>query len=301
MKLIIKKIISYWIKKSGVNYLIKKIQNLLININIEEEKPRFSSFPFLSGDSFMMVSDLAYISSIEKPITIKNKTKPSICFLETDIFNSLQDVSLLEKYKKVIIHNGDEIPSKKLIKNLSKKKIKVFGTNILERSKYVNPIPIGIENLYLRRNGSMHFFNPINIHKISKIKSNILFASFTNNTNPSIRVPLSELLTNYGYSNNYYSIRKYREEILKSYFVISPPGNGYDCHRTWEAIYTKTIPIVLKDFWPFSEIKLPVLVVDKYESFLSLKDYEKIEIYDNLIKVNSQAAYLDWWVKLING
>ena len=147
----------------------------------------------------------------------------------------------------------------------------------------------------------MHFFNPINIHKISKIKSNILFASFTNNTNPSIRVPLSELLTNYGYSNNYYSIRKYREEILKSYFVISPPGNGYDCHRTWEAIYTKTIPIVLKDFWPFSEIKLPVLVVDKYESFLSLKDYEKIEIYDNLIKVNSQAAYLDWWVKLING
>ena len=33
-------------------------------------------------------------------------------------------------------------------------------------------------------------------------------------------------------------------EISKFKFVLSPPGAGIDCHRTWELLYLDCIPIV---------------------------------------------------------
>ena len=60
------------------------------------------------------------------------------------------------------------------------------------------------------------------------------------------------------------SPQNYRELILNSKFVISPPGNGPDCHRTWEAIYLGAVPIVLQKYWPFGHMNLPVLVVNDW-------------------------------------
>ena len=48
-------------------------------------------------------------------------------------------------------------------------------------------------------------------------------------------------------------------------FVLSPFGNGMDCHRTWEALLCGCIPIVRSSV--FNELfdGLPVLIVDKWE------------------------------------
>jgi hypothetical protein len=47
-------------------------------------------------------------------------------------------------------------------------------------------------------------------------------------------------------------------------FVLSPFGNGMDCHRTWEALLCGCIPIVRSSV--FNELfdGLPVLIVDKW-------------------------------------
>ena len=60
------------------------------------------------------------------------------------------------------------------------------------------------------------------------------------------------------------SPKKYRQMLANSAYVLSPPGNGADCHRTWEAIYLGAIPIVLRKYWPFSHLDLPVLVVEDW-------------------------------------
>ena len=59
-------------------------------------------------------------------------------------------------------------------------------------------------------------------------------------------------------SNEFY------RELSKYKFVISPPGAGHDCHRTWEALYLDTIPIVINS--SISEIykDLPILVVNNF-------------------------------------
>ena len=49
-------------------------------------------------------------------------------------------------------------------------------------------------------------------------------------------------------------------------FVLSPPGVGKDCHRTWEALALGAIPIVLRDT-PFDQVYkgYPVVVVDSWD------------------------------------
>ena len=37
----------------------------------------------------------------------------------------------------------------------------------------------------------------------------------------------------------------YLQQIGNAKFVLSPPGNGLDCHRTWEALLMGAVPIVL--------------------------------------------------------
>lgn len=37
----------------------------------------------------------------------------------------------------------------------------------------------------------------------------------------------------------------YYEAVARSFFEISPPGTGEDCHRHWESLYLRTIPIVI--------------------------------------------------------
>ena len=64
---------------------------------------------------------------------------------------------------------------------------------------------------------------------------------------------------------NFSSPLNYRKLVLSSRFVISPPGNGPDCHRTWEAMYLGAIPIVLRKSWPFAHLELPVLIVDTWD------------------------------------
>lgn len=40
------------------------------------------------------------------------------------------------------------------------------------------------------------------------------------------------------------SFNEYASHLRRSKFVLSPPGHGLDCHRTWEALLLGAIPVV---------------------------------------------------------
>jgi hypothetical protein len=58
---------------------------------------------------------------------------------------------------------------------------------------------------------------------------------------------------------------RYADALGRAKFVLSPPGRGWDCYRTYEAIAMGAIPIVRRQA-PISRIVdgLPVLVVDNW-------------------------------------
>jgi len=73
--------------------------------------------------------------------------------------------------------------------------------------------------------------------------------------------------------------------IYRFRFAISPPDNGWDCYRTWEAIWLGVIPIVIRTGTSFDRLfdELPVLLVDDYADVtLALLDatYDAFEARD---------------------
>lgn len=95
---------------------------------------------------------------------------------------------------------------------------------------------------------------------------------------------------------------KYYEEISNFKFVLSPPGAGLDCHRTWEALYMDCIPIVEKS--SISELykDLPIIVVNNWneinENFLINKYNEITNNKKNGI-YNMEKIKLSYWLNKI--
>lgn len=80
-------------------------------------------------------------------------------------------------------------------------------------------------------------------------------------------------------------------------FVISPHGNGLDCHRTWEAIALGTIPILKTS--PLNKMfeGLPVWIVHDWNQVTESGMLEKIKEYQG--KTTLEKMQLNYWLKKI--
>jgi hypothetical protein len=92
---------------------------------------------------------------------------------------------------------------------------------------------------------------------------------------------------------------RYYIHIARSKFIVSPPGGGNDCYRTWEALYLGSIPIILNTAINSIFQQLPVLIVNNYEDITLelLKD-----VYDNMTRQNYdyRRLYKGYWQDQIN-
>jgi hypothetical protein len=94
------------------------------------------------------------------------------------------------------------------------------------------------------------------------------------------------------------SYRDYLEELHSFRFTISPFGGGYDCHRTWEALYLGVIPIVRRIPVLSWFEALPICWVDDWvdvtESFLD-REYDRIKS----TTWNMDMLWMDHWKRRI--
>ena len=79
---------------------------------------------------------------------------------------------------------------------------------------------------------------------------------------------------------------EYADDIMKSYFVLCPRGNGLDTHRAWEAYYLDSIPVVEDNYMNraiFSGEKPVMFVQDMRDvTELSLRTFYKNYITSTL-------------------
>lgn len=80
-------------------------------------------------------------------------------------------------------------------------------------------------------------------------------------------------------------------------FVVSPHGNGLDCHRTWEAILLGCIPIVKKSSIDDLYKELPVLIVNNWFDVTEELLNNTIEKFKNMT-FNYDKMKLSYWVEL---
>jgi len=60
------------------------------------------------------------------------------------------------------------------------------------------------------------------------------------------------------------SHEEYYRRVAGHRFIISPEGIGRDCYRTWDALYLKTVPIVIRSVTMSHFADLPILFTRSY-------------------------------------
>jgi hypothetical protein len=80
-------------------------------------------------------------------------------------------------------------------------------------------------------------------------------------------------------------------------FVISPHGNGFDCHRTWEAIALGTIPILKTSPLDAMFEGLPVWIVHDWNQVTESGMREKIKEFGK--EPTLEKLQLNYWLKKI--
>jgi hypothetical protein len=279
--------------------MLRTLKNFLISKNIKEPIPRIAIYPYLSGDAFLSLADVCVLRDFSQPIYLRRKP-PRIVFIETGLLRNLKMDSLFESAKVVIIHNGDEPLRENEISFLRKNNLAVYATNSSFENGFIEPIPIGIENAHHSLNGSLHYYNPLNLSQLNLHKKNDIFASFSVCNNLIERSRILSICESYGIKNEITSLYRFRLRLAESKFIISPPGNGIDCHRTWEAMYHKTIPVIEDQFNLFKHIELPVLSVPRINDFFALTKSERDRLYQRIIEEKHYPAiYFDYWQRRV--
>ena len=92
------------------------------------------------------------------------------------------------------------------------------------------------------------------------------------------------------------------DDIINHKAVVSPRGNGLDCHRTWEALYLKRAPI-MKWTPSIHTFDLPIVWLPSWDALAFRKSDVLAEIdaclqdiYENK---NMQALSMKYWIKRI--
>ena len=291
---------------------------------------RPSSYPFISGDTFRNCAD-EIIDVIQnqqqfnqtlralRPEHFIGDERRYVLFVDLSIHLIDGCEGLLLDYLEMkhnvlhnriilIFHNGDKTPSQSFFIKLSQLGVVSFATDMLDGVEGVTPIPQGLENRFRGRNGIMRPYlrridKECGIEEEINRRERSFFSCFKVETNPIERTAAREVSIANGVWGPAERIepKQYRNIVNKSLFVISPPGNGIDCHRTWESIYLGAVPVVKRGFLADSlSAHLPILVVNEWEEVFSLDRRALEDLYFHIRSVDRTAAYFDYWQKTID-
>jgi hypothetical protein len=265
---------------------------------------RKSSEPFISGDTFRKMADLVWEKSSKNFDTADVKPH-SIIFAESDCVFDLKDKILnnLSHPITLILGNSDQNHGEDFLflkDNLNIKKI--YAQNLASDMNGFIPLPIGLENAWRSSHGDVSAFK-----KLMRIESKRIprvMWTFTIETNPKVRGAAATELKRVSVADKFgqKSSREHRKLLMSYSFIASPPGNGLDTHRCWEAMYLGCIPVVLKSHMNnfYEELGLPIWVIDSYSQLELINELELDQKYEEYRpRFENKALWFDYWQKEI--
>jgi len=258
---------------------------------------QFNISNIINAYNYESICDHSIMPTYGKYVTQELLASNASIFCKTDFINYLFDnIKDSKNQYTLVTHHSDYSIDKE---RWSKKPFcikKWFAINPIISHPDLIAIPLGVKthkqpyfepqymtewfggNIDLLRNNKKENNIYCNWNITNLDRSNIISALKNNNIEFTLdtNLPFNEYITN----------------MSKHKFVISPPGNGIDCHRTWEALYVGCIPIVIKNFI-YNNWDLPILQVSDYSEVTS--ELLQTFVYN---QINEQLT-IDYWKNLI--
>jgi len=204
----------------------------------------------------------------------------------------------------LVSHNGDLTVNAELAAQVPLRVTRWFAQNVAVREPRIIAIPIGLENRRLHTNGIIRDFDALQREPGMRSKASRIFHGFTVGTNPAERGPCLEALAkcSVAVQAERMDSRTYRRVLAGFRFVASPPGNGEDCHRTWEAMYLRVVPIVKRSILTefFFTLGLPMVLVDDWNELSVLTEAGLESTYTRLSgRFDHPALRMDYWASRV--
>ena len=143
----------------------------------------------------------------------------------------------------------------------------ISAVNAIENGGKVIPAPYGVQrDMFPRDNRIDQLENAMKVN-IDPSISKLLYVNH-NDSSHDDRVGLKGMFRDEEWSNvdeqrvNYYH---FLLNLANHKFILCPRGNAIDCHRNWEVLYMRRVPVMKRDEYLEVLFKdYPVLFVDKY-------------------------------------
>lgn len=270
---------------------------------------RDSSAPYLSGDTFRAYADFV-IDETNIPFSPNDVTPCSTIFLKSDYMSRFfSDIHPLISHPYILItHNSDDPAPGAYADVLEDDKLIAWFAQNVEGCVHpkLHPIPIGIANKYWAH-GDTELLDQMRAHLEDYTKNVLLYMNFSVNPAYAHKGAVAErsmiyhqfLKADYCMTAYPKDFQSYLTDLARSKFVLSPRGNGVDCHRTWEALYMGAIPIVRTSELDVLYEGLPVIIINDWNEVTQSFLEEKFESMCNQ-PYQWEKLTAEYWYKLID-
>lgn len=283
----------------------EKLQDLCqIHFSIPEFQPyELSDGRFINAVNFsadkVYNGPLVYINLdiIRGPIEEKDLNEES---KKTQVFkdrvNLKKILTSFENPFSLIIHNNDHWFGQEHLWMFDIPNLKtIFSQNTIISHERLVPLPIGIANSMWPW-GDLEVWDNI---ELQLVKEKDVYFNFTieggcrDVKRPDCYNRFKKLEVPWIESKEY---PEYLKDLNKYKFIVSPEGNGIDCHRTWEGLYLKVIPIVDRNpVTEFYSTYFPMVLVDDWNTFT----LEKLDgVYESADWSNHKLLSFKHYTKL---
>ena len=185
---------------------------------------------------------------------------------ENDLLHLLAEIMFMKETKFIIFCNNEDTPiTEDIHAHIPQNVLAIYAANAVGYGGKVHPIPYGLQRkLY-----------PVDVRldvMRSTIKSDpkptkLLYINHAEHTNISERGNIREMFADKTFAtiSPRVDYPEYCKMIQAHKFMICPEGNAVDCHRNWEVLLLKRVPIMKRN--PYLEEcykDYPILWVDDY-------------------------------------
>ena len=192
--------------------------------------------------------------------------------------------------KFIIFTNLEDTPIDDFIfDKIPENVLSVNAVNALSFGGKVNPIPYGLQRKINHGDNRQEVLIDFMRSGDSDIE-HILYVNHSIDTNVSERSGINELFLDKSWAKvevksvNYI---EYLSSLEKSKFMICPIGNAVDCHRNWECLYMRRVPVMKKnEYLEYLMKDYPVLFVNDYSEITKELLISNEHLFDEMQDIN---------------
>ena len=227
--------------------------------------------------------------------SVKSSDKPWVNSL-MDESNLLKLCSVLSDMSFIIFTGHEDTPIDEYIFNkIPENVLSIVAVNAESFGGKVLPLPYGLQRKLTPNDNRLEIIQDMLEYEV--IPNKLLYVNHSVNTNPNERNGINELYIGKNWANvdtARVDYKTFLSKIKEHKFMICPIGNAIDCHRNWEVLYMRRVPVMKRNnYLEFLFKDFPVLFVDSYKEISDLLLLKNNHLFEESMNMNLECLDLD--------